>query len=265
MMEYVSVSSSFEEFLKRNSIAPIDGSLPFVHSTKSHNLRKLIESAKLEPTQCNVYHEDLLYFFLGRPSYRWVRPNGTPQDWELPTCFVFDEIEDSSIRRVLPFDSGAHSQNRYPSYIQNIERENFESGLKDSAERVVSAFFGSFKNYVEAKPKNRKDIEVEFSLGPLDTEVLAVAQLAGDRSAPGVDDRRFSIEIQSIKAIDFSILPPSAVILPTPYLKDARVRAALDRWNTQIITYDTFGLSLESYFGQIFLKFAEFLKSRGML
>lgn len=259
------MGSVFEEFLKRNSIAPINGRLPLVHSTKSLNIRDLIECAKLEPSKCDVYNEELLYFFLGRPSYRWERPNGTPQDWELPTCFVFDDIKDLTVRRILPFDSGAHAQKRYPSYIQNIKRKNFETTLPDSAERVVSAFFGSFKKYVEGNPKNRSDIENEFSLGPLDAEVLAIAELAGDRSAPGIDDRRFSIEVQTLEGIDFAVVPPSAVILPTPYLKDARVRAALARWNAQIITYDTFGLSLESYFGQIFLKFAEYLKSRDLL
>lgn len=257
------MTSPMEEFLKRNSIAPVEGRLPLVHSTKSFNLRALTERAGLDPSDCGVFNEKLLYFFLGRPSYRWARPDGSPEDWELPTCFVFNEDPGLNIKRVFPFDSGAHHAIRYPSYLQNIPLGNFESTPAVSPERIVSAFFGSFKRYLEAKPKSRHEVEEEFSLGPLDAEVLAVSKLASDSSAAGVDDRRFSIEIQSTSGIDFSVNAPSAVILPTPYLKDEGVREALRLWGSEIISYDTFGLSLESYFGAIFIKFAEYCKARG--
>ena len=259
------MTSPFDGFLKRNSIAPIEGRLPLVHSTRSFNLRELIETSGLNPKGCKVYDEKLLYFFLGRPSYRWARPDGTPEDWELPTCFVFDEIIDLEIRRILPFDSGAHAAKRYPSYIQNIPNENFQTDSSQAPDRIVSAFFGSFKAYLDAKPKSQEQVADEFSLGPLDAEVLAIGKLAGDTSASGVDDRRFSIEIQSKSSVSFNTNPPSAVILPTPYLKDEAVRSAISGWGAQAINYDTFGLSLSSYFGSIFVKFSDYCQARGFI
>lgn len=257
--------SPFEEFLKRNSIGPVQGSLPIVHSTKSFNLRDLIKASGLEPRDCDVYNEKLLYFFLGRPSYRWMRPEGTPQDWELPTCFIFDENAKLDVRRVMPFDSGAHHAGRYPSYIQNIPRQNFESELDGSEDRIVSAFFGSFKAYLEAKPKSQEQIADEYSLGPLDAEIMSIGKLAGDTSADGIDDRRFSIEIQSPSKVDFSVTPPKAIILPTPYMKDETVREAISTWGAEYLTYDTWGLSLSWYFGAIFVKFTEYCKENGYL
>ena len=257
--------SPFEDFLKRNSIEPVEGSLPLVHSTKSLNLRELIQKAGIEPRDCDVYNEKLLYFFLGRPSYRWVRPGGTPQDWELPTCFVFDEATELDVKRVLPFDSGAHHAGRYPSYVQNIPLKNFESEFETSEKRIVSAFFGSFRAYLEAKPKTNDQIADEFSLGPLDAEIMSIGKLAGDTSAESVDDRRFSIEIQSTSKIDFNLTPPKAIILPTPYMKDANVVKAISAWQSEFITYDTWGLSLSHYFGAIFLKFTEYCKKNNYL
>lgn len=255
----------FDEFLRRNSVGVADGVQPYVHSTKSMNLREIIKQSGLSPSNCEVYNEEILYFFVGRPAYRWSRPSGSPQDWELPTCFVFKEIEELKIERVIPFDSGAHNKSLYPSYIQNIPKENFQSELAEAPRKIVSAFFGSFSNYVAGKAKPRLELTEEFSLSPFDAEVLSISTLANDPSVQGADDRRFTIEVQTSSRISFESNPPSAVILPTPYLKEKAVVEAINEWGCDVLNYDVFGLSLPSYFGQIFLKFTDYCKTNEII
>ncbi len=255
--------SPFDDFLSRNTISSISGGLPLVHSTKSLNLRELVKASGLEPTECDVFNEQLLYFFLGRPAYRWGRPESQPHHWELPTCFIFDQLPGFPIERVYPFDSGGHANGLYPSYVQNIPRENFETRNPDAPNRIVSALFGSFQRYVAGQPKSEEDLIKEFDLSVFDAEMLAVRALAGDGTPEAFDDRRFSIEIQTRDPIDFSINPPSAIILPVNYLDNADLRDAILRWNSEPITYDLYSLNLSHYHGIIFYKFMDYCKSRG--
>jgi hypothetical protein len=223
----------------------------------------MIEVSRLNPDHCSVYQEELLYFFLGRPAYRWRKPEGQPQYWELPNCFVFDDLPGMKAERVLPFDSGGHANDLYPSYVQNIPRGNFETRNPDAPNRLVSAIFGSFDRYIRGQPKDEEDLVAEFGLSVLDAEILAIRKLASDGTPEGFDDRRFSIEIQSSSQVDFSISPPSAIILPTNYLATAEVSDAIKRWGAEPINYDIYGLSLPLYHGAIFLKFMEYCKSKG--
>lgn len=259
------MESPLDEFLKRNSVGSAVGVQPLVHTTKSFKLREIIALAGLSPSHCDVFDEQLLYFFVGRPAYQWLKSDGTPRDWELPTCFIFDEIPALTPKRIYPFDSGAHHQKRYPSYVQDIGREKFECASPAAPRRLISAFYGSFSNYVSGRPKSAADFSDEFSLSPLDAEVLAIQALAEDQSTSTTDDRRFSIELQSSGAVSFSEVSPSAVILPTVYLRDDTVIDALNLWGSEVLNYDTYGLSMASYFGQVFLKFTDYLKTKSLL
>lgn len=255
--------SRLDEFLAKNTIKSIEGKLPLVHSTKSLNLRELAEASGLEPTLCDIYGEELIYFFLGRPAYRWSASDGRPEHWELPTCFIFDDLPSLKIERTLPFDSGAYEKNRYPSFVQNIPRANFESEGARSANRIISAVYGSFSRYFQGRPKTEEQIISEFDLSPIDAEILSIRRLAETAGGQSFDDRCFSIEIQSRTGIDFSINPPSAIILPTVYLSDKNVASVIKGWSCEIITYDSYGLSLQLYFGAIFEKFRAYCEERG--
>jgi len=257
--------TKFRDFLNRNSVSPVDSALPLVHATKSYNIESFISRGSLSASICEKYNEKLLYFFYGRPSYRYNKKYDTSELWELPTCFIFDNIVDLSPVRTLPFDSGAHIDKRYPSYLQTIPLEKFECDQKDAPQRVISAIFGSIESYIQGKPKSESTMKTEYQLGVLDAEVLAVRKLADDATPANFDDRRMSIEIHTSKDIEFSTNPPSAVILPTAYLKEDRVRNAIHEWGAEPINYDTYSLSMDLYFGIIFDKFAHYCRSKGII
>lgn len=255
-----------DDFLSKNTIKQLDGTLPLVHSTKSYNLTELAKASGLMPRNCKNYNDEkLLYFFLGRPAYRSRLSEESPETWELPTCFIFDTADGIGIKRTVPFDSGAYSEELFPPYINAIPRANFESSRADASQRVISAVYGSMHNYIKGIPKSEKTLTEEFDLKITDAEILAVRRLAGDGSPTSFDDRRFSIEIQSSSMIDFEQKPPSAIILPTAYLEDKNIIENIEKWGADIINYDSYSLSMQMYYGIVFDKFAQYCKSKGFI
>lgn len=257
--------AKFRDFLNRNSVSPSPETLPLVHSTKSYNIESLIKLEKLTPSECDKYNKKLLYFFFGRPSYKYNKDEDTSELWELPTCFVFDDLIGKNPKRILPFDSGAYIAKRYPSYLQSIPIEEYECDQADAPQRIVSAIFGSLDAYIGGNPKSEQVLKSEFQLGPLDAEILAIRKLADDGTPRSFDDRRMSVELHYDAEINFTVNPPSAVILPTPYLKEQRIRDALDKWGSEPLSYDTHSLSMDLYYGIIFHKFVEYCKSKGFI
>jgi len=170
-----------DDFLSKNTIRHLDGTLPLVHSTKSYNLSALAKASGLTPRNCKNYNEEkLLYFFLGRPAYRSRLSEESPETWELPTCFILDNAEGIGIKRTVPFDSGAYSDQLFPPYINAIPRANFESSRADASQRIISAVYGSMNNYIEGRPKSEQTLTNEFDLEITDAEILAVRKLAED-------------------------------------------------------------------------------------
>ncbi len=114
--------SALARFLERNSVK-VGKSLPLVHSTKAYYLDKILTSGKIDTAHCDVFKEELAYFFVGRPAYKW-ETFGDAAEWELQVCFIFEyDIKDAL--RIFPFDSGAYNS-RYPPYLTMMQLHEFE-------------------------------------------------------------------------------------------------------------------------------------------
>src|SRR5437763_15799276 len=65
--------------------------LPLVHTTRCEILPSILASGELRSiTECDVFHEHLIYLFYGRPAYRYAlgsEPSGTLD--LCPVAFVF--------------------------------------------------------------------------------------------------------------------------------------------------------------------------------
>lgn len=259
---------SLADFLKRNSIVAGD-TLPLVHSVQAYHLRRIREQDAIVATECDVFKgENLNYFFMGRPAYKVDGGDAVAAHWELPCCFIFEYQAIRGIKRIFPFDSGAHHLQRYPKYINMMEMTEFDAAeINEAPARIIGAFFGDAKSYFDLKPKSADAFDQEFGLGPLDAEISAVHRLAGDnRASGGFDDRRFTIELQSDQQVDLKITKPMAVILPVIYLDDDEVRDCIEtRWGAEAITYSVVPLSVEKYYATIYEKVLDFYKSRGLL
>lgn len=260
---------SLAEFLKRNTIEP-GATLPLVQSVSAYHLAKRIgASDSIEATECDVFEgENLNYFFVGRPAYKVPGQDAAPAVWELPCCFIFEYEAIGDIKRIFPFDSGAHHLDRYPNYIGMMDMEEFEvSAVNDAPARIIGAYFGDSRSYFDLKPKSEKEFLEEFGLGPLDAEVQAVHKLALDgREADRYDDRRLAIEIQSTAHVNLRVTKPLAVILPVVYLDSPDIRNTVEvRWEAEAITYPVMSLSVRNYYGIIYEKVLNFYQARGYL
>ncbi|WP_056062031.1 hypothetical protein [Sphingomonas sp. Leaf230] len=260
---------SLADFLRRNSVEA-STTLPLVQSVSAYRLIKSIRpNDSIDAVDCDVFAgEKLNYFFVGRPAYKSESSDAQAADWELPCCFIFEYASIKGIKRVFPFDSGAHHGKRYPNYISMMDLSEFDTGdVIDAPARIIGAYFGSAKAYFNLKPKAEDAFVEEFSLGPLDAEIMAVHRLAGDnRDADQFDDRRLTIEVQSDQHVDLTVAKPLAVILPAVYLDSVEVREAIEtRWGAEAITYSISSLSLKHYYGTIYQKVLDFYQSRGWL
>jgi hypothetical protein len=226
-----------------------------------------MEGETINPQKCDVFVKDKLnYFFVGRPAYKHESDASQSPHWELPCCFIFESDAIKSAKRVFPFDSGAFAGKRYPSYIGSMPIERFEANSIDAAGKMIGAFFGSAKRYMEMRPKSQESFENEYSIGPLDAELSAASRLASEGAITKFDDRRFTIEIQSEQEVHLATTSPIAVILPEIYLGESDVLSKIQGvWGAEPIGYPMYPLSLNMYYALIYHEVSEFYKRRGFL
>lgn len=259
---------SLSEFLKRNTIVA-GQPLPLLHSFQAYRIKEFRDRQSIEPVECDVFKDEKLnYFFMGRPAYKVTGSDAQAAHWELPCCFIFEYENIEGIRRIFPFDTGAHAEQRYPNYIGMMDNAEFDvSDVNDGPARIIGAFFGDARAYFDLRPKSEEAFEAEFALGPLEAEVAAVHRLAGDnRAANGFDDRRLTIEVQSDAPVDLKVTRPLAVILPAKYLDDPTVLRTIEEdWNAEVLSYPIFSLSLEQYYATIYAKVLDFYQKKHLL
>jgi hypothetical protein len=252
-------------FLARNTVGETSA-LPLIHTTRSYNIASIKDTNHIKPTRCDVFDDDLTYLFVGRPAYKRNDPGSQAEYWELPCCFIFSELPGADLKRVYPFDSGGFARGLYPDYIGLMPMTQFEVDSPTAPGKIISAFFGDASRYFSGNAKDKDVFEDEFQLGVLETEVRALRRLAQDGTPSNFDDRRFSIEVQIGDTIDFAASPPDAVVLPSIYLRDEKVRSRIiDDWKALPITYEVYSLSLSAYDGIIYGKVKDYLHSKGYI
>ncbi len=257
---------SLSAFLARNSVVSSD-ELPLVHSTKSYNLRLMIDTGDITPQPCDVFKgDDLNYFFVGRPAYKYHSDSGTAESWELPCCFIFEAASVGNVKRIFPFDSGAFKKRLYPSYINSMPISEFEVQGYDAIGKIIGSFFGSAKRYFDLKPKNVDQFNNEFSLNPFDAEIQATMKLAGETTPNTFDDRRFCIEVQTDQSLKLESAKILAVVLPEIYLDIDSVRDRIqNEWNAEPIGYQMYSLSVSNYHSLIYKEIHDFYKRQNFL
>lgn len=238
---------SLEAFISR--IAPKDEDLPdplpLVHNTKAEYLDSIIRVSSLIPRMWNVFHEDLLYLFYGRPAYRVSKgrlPSTEPA--YCPVCFVLKPPSiDSGGCRLYPFDTGAAKSGMFLPHIQPEFLAPYSlSPFINNARRIVSFFFGSNLSYYSGFARKG------LTFKPSDMIVALYYKLISEHGQRSYDDRRSAIEVQVTKPIAlYNSL--QMVILPLSYLQQPSVRKAIfSDWQVAPRHYDfTDGTSPQEY------------------
>lgn len=220
---------------------------------------------KPPPEQCKVFGEWLVYLFYGRPAYKVHidYPEQRLTDEYLPVAMVLDPGCVAAVRRAFPFDSGAFHGGAYSGVLHKHARlTDFElEPSVESARKVVGAFFGSNENYLLG----------QASVGRLpdafdDPEANAHRALITGGTEVDVDDRRYTIEIQTEEAITLAPFL-RAVVMPHTWLKSESVQAFLRDFPTvEPLTYARYhGASITAAHAVIFERIYDYLSENDLL
>jgi hypothetical protein len=195
--------------------------LLWCHTTDAFRLKGAIASGKLILSKCQVFNEDLLYFFYGRPAFRRAEDDQLRLSARAPVVMVFHADLVVHGRRLYPFDSGAFHAKRYQKWMhEGMCLSDFELEAEAAApRRHVSAFFGNSRNYLRLRARRP---QVPFA-GEFEVESLVA--LLEDPESVSADDRRLALEMQLAEEVPFDASSVCAILAPdelleAPWLND---------------------------------------------
>jgi hypothetical protein len=213
--------------------------LPLVHTTRCEVLPRIVAKHELRSlTACDVFHEHLIYFFYGRPAYRYALGRDPGGALELcPVCFVFKPYTVGGVaKRVFACDSGAIHNGYFLPHLSPADRDEMQlDSSLESARRLVPLVFGSNDRYFLGSAQSAAP--ASFSAG---SPAQRFHALLMDQGPLGADDRRSAIEVQlqSPVLLDHHLL---YVVLPAEVLNRSEVRQAiLEIWQCDPIGYDIY-------------------------
>ena len=192
--------------------------LPLVHTTDWYEFQRMKGAGGMHPTLCDVYDEDLLYFFYGRPSFR---KHMTVDSVSLRSLHLVSLVFDASTlpppKRVLPFDSGAFDAGLYRADLHpDMALTHFELAPSiQSVAQAVGTFYGTNLHYFRSQL--RADLKVECDQLEAESFVSIIAAIKQSVA----DDRRSAIEVQIAEVVEFARAKVLAVILPEQLLDHA--------------------------------------------
>jgi hypothetical protein len=218
------------------SFSPRRPTLPLVHSTDSFAFRSIITAGVLKVQRCEVFNEDLLYLFYGRPAYRVAQGKASRSDnVYMPVCLILKPELVQAPKRIYPFDTGAFDGGYFAPYLhEGMTRDDFLLEEPDVPPRMIEAFFGSNKAYYFGEAKAGLDFDIDHM------EVKAYYDLISATGEQVHDDRRFTIEVQSTDGVALSsnIL---AVVCPTAFLQKKEFEETIvSAWKAVPLTYDIY-------------------------
>jgi hypothetical protein len=228
-----------------NSIEPKPGvtpvslslSLPFFHTCKGKDFRKIFTSKQLSTSDCPEFKEKLLYLFYGKPAYR-VSSNGyTSRDiGRFPVCFIVNNQSLQGVKRVFPFDTGALIHSLLKDVCgDETNPAKYELGTDiDTVKKFVCFLYGSDKNYFNCTPRIKAEDVASFSF-----ELQHILSLATESSDKQWDNRAYTIETQCCANIGLTKERISAIILPSSYMNSTEIVDFLFNEGIEAITYST--------------------------
>lgn len=219
--------------------APTAEELPLVHTTRCEVLPHIIANNELRcVNECDVFHENLIYFFYGRPAFKHETGDEPAAVIDpCPVCFVFKrQTIGNASKRVFACDTGAIHYGIFENLLYRADRDAMElySNIQ-SARQLVSWMFGGNSKYL-----------IGDAIDPAPPEAVAgslVARYYELLTSPVAlkkkpDDRRSAIEVQLESPVGVNDRL-DYVILPGEKLGEAGVREKIvNDWNAKPIPYD---------------------------
>jgi hypothetical protein len=261
-------ATRFASFIASQEMA--DGVLPFVHTTRAYSFVEMLGDDGLEPADCPIFDEKIIYLFYGRPAYRAKDGRNARLQFEWPIIFILNPLTFDKICRVFPFDTGAFDMGLYSEFFDK-KSEMMDFSVDPSLE-AVRQLVGTYYQNHEEYYAGHSHKNVELPNRQFEAEgILELSRLPGLQGQPSFstarDERSSAVEIQVTSPISFADAL-TAIILPLPYLDDPEIRSALKRWGGPPIirSYATLhNMSGEAWVGQIYQIVREIYEDLGYL
>jgi hypothetical protein len=223
--------SVFTELLESTtSDLPLLGLCHTARDTKS-NHEVFFKRNTIETELCDVYQEQLIYLFYGRPAFK------VPAAY-YPMCFVFRlENEDiDRIKRKMAFDTGAFHNGYMADYFEgsNAQLGDFEIENQplEYLSRFVRYFFENNTQYYDG------GVNPALNGGHQDVINRYVLMLK-EADTDNLDGRRRSIEIQFGQNIDLNQKTPEMLIVSSAHIENEQEKSKLEeQLNCKVILYD---------------------------
>lgn len=252
------VSGRFKKFVDTqvSTIDTLPLCLPATHATQAYRFDQFLNENQLNCTHCDVFSEELLYFFYGRPAYRAKEQNNVKLEYDWPIVMVFKPETLSDISAVYPFDTGAFHLGIYKNFFHKDSKlsDFLLPANLEYAQKFVASFYKNNDEYFRGD--SRKSVEIPSR----NFEAQGIHELARTPSSriSGVsshirDERSSTVELHSKNTVSL-INTMIGIIIPEPYLNDKDVNDAIARWGVEVTqTYDPLhNVGTEAWAGQIY-------------
>ena len=194
----------------QNVMPPFPKTLAWCHTTDAWSLRDMIKDQKISPRRCEVFNEDLSFFFYGRPAFRRGANEIAGLNAAAPVVIILhpDLIDDGV--RLHPFDTGAFATQRYSEWMHSqMSISDFELACDiQIPPKHVSAFFRTNKAYLDLVCNG---VSIPYCG---EFEVESIVSLLSAQSTATADDRRLAMELQIAKSIVFDSSSILGLIIP---------------------------------------------------
>jgi hypothetical protein len=232
-----------ERFTVTGAALPL---LPFFHTCDAFYLQQILDAGELRPRLCDVYKEPLLYLFYGRPAYKSGERQNSRYPFLMPMCFIVNSDVVRSMKRLLPFDSGAF--HRYKDFMHGaMTLDQFRlTPVLDSCDKVVNFCYGNNDAYFMSNAKK------EIIYDQAHFQLTSYHSIISSEHKMDLDDRKASLEAQLEVPIAINNINIEAIILPKMLADSEEFKCIItDRLNIKMIPYDNFGVVASLYYVEI--------------
>ena len=241
-----------------NTTSNLD-SLPINHILETYAFRELIMgSPTLKTNLCDVFNEQLLYFFYGIPSYRLSKNNKSSKLSSLyPVCIVLDIYKCGVPHRIIALDSGGFDNNIFKDFFH--EKTSLDDlslyPTIETGKKFVAAFYGNNKNYLYNNPLD------DIKHNPLEFELEGYIELIRTKQISNYDDRASTLEMQYTQDIELDKTKVKLVVLPAILMDDPEVKKLLEEdWESTVETYTTYRANPNEFMSTIKTKVLDFIE-----
>jgi len=236
--------------------------IPLMHTCDGIGFRGILEQMEIEPRLCQVFNEHLAYYFYGRPAYRLKEKTPTGQIELFPVCFIINPNKLNDIERAFPFDTGAFKADFYSQFVSsNLSMEDFIFEPEyDFIRKYIGLVFDSNANYYKGKP-----VISLSDISPLSYELRALFESISNKGSREVDDRCFTIEVQSKNSLNIDSESIEAIVLPSELIEDEDVLNLYMDYDIELITYEVYRSAPSSTTSVILNKVSEYYQGTGRL